>query len=463
MERLTIDEIALYSNADIISRIEGVDFVDNVELDSRNVDENSLFVAVKGEKQDGHIFLRSAYDNGCRNFLVSDSSYLDGLNANVFLVEDTEISLGKLSKGYRERFDIPFVAVTGSVGKTTTRNMVYAVLSSKYDTLKNERNLNNQFGVPLTLFNLNRDHECAVIEMGMSGFGEIDYLANIVRPDIAIISNIGTSHIECLGSREGILKAKTEIVNYFDADSTLILNGEDDMLDSYYSKNIDGDFHIYRFGKSEKMDIYYRNIAILENNKTKFAVVYNGVEEEYTIPTIGEHNVSNAVSAILAGHIMGLEYDSIKKGLEKFKQTGDRQKIIDTGEITVINDVYNASPDSMIAALGVLSNYKNNRVAIFGDCLEMGEYGESGHRRVGYEMLGKADVIITTGDNAKYIGIEAERCGFDKNKIHHFDTKNELISNLKTLIFKGDTVLVKASRGCHFEDIVERLEGGFKC
>lgn len=463
MERLMIDEVVDYCSGRLINRTSGYDFVDKVELDSREVDLNSLFVAIKGEVQDGHIYVKSAYENGCRNFIISDASYVEDLDANVIEVDNTEFALGRLSKSYRKRYDIPYVAVTGSVGKTTTRNMVHAVLSSHYKTIKNERNLNNQFGVPLTLFNLDKGCECAVIEMGMSGFGEIDYLAEIVRPNIAIISNIGSSHIERLGSREGILKAKTEIVNYFDKSSILVVNGEDDMLSRFYEENKDSEYRIFRFGRSEDFDIYYTDVEVIEKTKTRFMAYYRGEGYEFLIPTVGEHNVLDAVSAVLVGFLMGLSYSEIRGGLFGFVQTKDRQAIINTGVLTIINDVYNASPDSMVAALNVLGIDEGRKVAILGDCLEMGSFGEDGHRRVGKNALGNADVIITTGDFAVFIGKEAIKLGFNKDNVYHFDTKKELISNLDSLIKPNDTVLVKASRGCRFEEIVEKLEGGFKC
>lgn len=336
--------------------------------------------------------------------------------------------------------------------------MVYAVVSNKFRTLKNEKNLNNQFGVPLTIFNLDSSYECAVIEMGMSGFGEIDYLADIVRPDIAVISNIGTSHIEHLGSQEGIFKAKMEISDYFSEDSCLIVNGDDEYLSKLRAEKDAISYSLCSFGKDWKNTIVLKSIENLDN-KTNFVVKIEDKEEEFSIPTVGEHNVYNAMSAILVGLRLGMNIDEIRQGLMNFVATGDRQNIINTGKYLVINDVYNASPDSMIASLKVLALNKDRRkVAILGDCLEMGDYEEEGHRRVGLQSVRRSDVIITQGKAARFIGIEAQEHGFDLSNIYHFDTKKELIEDLKNILEDQDAILVKASRGMAFEDIVNYLK-----
>ena len=369
---------------------------------------------------------------------------------------------------YRGAFDIPVIGITGSVGKTTTRDMIYSVVSNNFKTLKNEKNLNNQFGVPLTLFNLNRKHECAVIEMGMCGFGEIEYLVDIVRPKIGVISNIGMSHIELLGSQEGIFKAKMEIKTYFDEGSTLIINGDDKFLSQVYKDYVNGDkegYTVYSFGKNKNNTISLLSSEVLGEDATVFTVKIEGIEEniEFKIPTVGEHNIYNAMSAILVGISMGMNFDDIRSGLMNFVPTKDRQDIIKTENYTIINDVYNASPDSMIASLKVLKLYNTRRVAIFGDCLEMGDFAEEGHRKVGLQAIDKTDLIITTGEAAKFIGIEAKERGFDLSKVYHFETKEELIDAIDSIVEKDDTILVKASRGMKFEDIVSHLEGGCKC
>lgn len=435
--------------------------ISSIVIDSRQARPDTMFVAIVGENTDGHRYLKSAYDLGARTFMVSqdgpfDIDFLEG--ANIIYVANTEISLGVLAKYYKSKFDISVIGITGSVGKTTTRDMVYAVVSSKYNTLKNEKNFNNQFGVPLTLFNLDNEHEYAVIEMGMSGFGEIDYLADIVRPDIGLISNIGMSHIEHLGSQEGIFKAKMEISNYFSENSCLIVNGDDEYLSKLKAEKDSLNYDLYTFGKDRKNTIVLKSVESGEN-ETRFIADFEGKTEEFSIPTIGEHNVYNAMSAILVGLKIGMTFDEIRRGLMNFKATGDRQNIINTGRYMIINDVYNASPDSMIASLKVLAlNRDRRKVAILGDCLEMGDYEEEGHRRVGLQSVRRCDVIITQGKAARFIGIEAQEHGFDLSNIYHFDTKEDLIKDLNNILKDQDVVLVKASRGMHFEDIVNYLK-----
>lgn len=458
MISLRIDEIVEATGGSLLVGDQQT-YVGNIVIDSRQVDRESMFIAIVGENTDGHKYIKSAYDLGCRSFMVSsDVDMLDCLTgASVVKVDNTEYAMGRLAKYYKSKFDLPVIGITGSVGKTTTRDMVYAVVSNKFKTLKNEKNLNNQFGVPLTIFNLENEHECLVVEMGMSGFGEIDYLADIVRPDVALISNIGMSHIEHLGSQEGIFRAKMEITNYFNQDDCLIVNGDDE----YLSRLRDMDelsYPVFTFGRDKKNTIALKSVEYFQTDTT-FTVSISQEDHTFKIPTLGEHNVYNAMSAILVGLRMGMSFDEIRLGLMNFKATGDRQNIIDTDEYTIINDVYNASPDSMIASLKVLALQKDRRkVAILGDCLEMGVFEEEGHRRVGLQSVRRTDVIITQGKAARYIGIEAQEHGFDLSNIYHFDTKEELIDDLKNILEKGDVILVKASRGMAFEDIVNYLK-----
>ena len=469
MISLTVEEILKSTEGKLICGDNNYE-IRKIVIDSREADESSMFVAILGESQNGHKYIKSAYDLGCRAFLISDESFLtDELEgSSVIKVENTETGLGAIAKYYRGAFEIPVIGVTGSVGKTTTRDMIYSVVSNNFKTLKNEKNLNNQFGVPLTLFNLSREHQCAVIEMGMCGFGEIEYLVDIVRPKIGVISNIGMSHIELLGSQEGIFKAKMEIATYFDEGSTLIVNGDDKFLSQVYGEYQEGNkdgYTVYSFGKNRNNTISLVSSETIGEDATVFVAKIEGVDEnvEFKIPTVGEHNIYNAMSAILVGREMGMSLDEVRAGLMNFVPTKDRQDVIKTENFTIINDVYNASPDSMIASMKVLKLYDARRVAIFGDCLEMGEFAEEGHRRVGLQATDKVDVIITTGEAAKFIGIEAKERGFDLSKVYHFDTKEELIDSLDSIVEKGDAVLVKASRGMKFEDIVNHLEGGCKC
>lgn len=455
MECLTIKELVLATDGNLITGNEN-DRVNDVVIDSRKANENNVFVAIIGENLDGHTFMQSAYENGCRTFIKNQSSSikLDSSDINLIEVKDTEIALGQIAKYYKEKFKIPYIGITGSVGKTTTRDMVYGAVSARFNTLKNQGNLNNQLGVPLTLFTLNKEHECAVIEMGMSGFNEIEYLANIVNPKIGVISNIGLSHIERLGSQEGILKAKMEITANFDESCTLIVNGDDKFLSTLKNKE-----HFYKlktFGFDKNNDIYCESYDMTQDSIT-FKCNIDGNIEEIFIPTVGEHNIYNAMAAILVGLSLGLTLDEIKSGLKNFKATAMRLDIVKNDNMTIINDTYNASPDSMTAALKILGRYKDRRVSILGDMFEMGEHAEYGHRLVGKGAVENTDILITIGDISKFIGIEAKENGLDASKIYHFNTKEEAIEQLDAIINSGDIVLVKASRGMKLEKIVEYL------
>lgn len=456
MERLTISEILFATKGKLVSGNENYS-INDVVIDSRKANEENVFVAIIGENLDGHSFMQSSYEKGCKTFIKNESSSIkiDGSDINLIEVEDTTIALGDISRYYKEKFNIPYIGVTGSVGKTTTRDMVYAAVSSRFKTLKNQGNLNNHFGVPLTLFNLDKSYECAVIEMGMSGFNEIEYLANIVYPKIAVISNIGLSHIENLGSQEGILQAKMEITSKFGKDNILVVNGDDKFLSTL--KNEDYDFAIKTFGFNKENDIYCESYELTEEDIT-FVCVIDSKKEEIFIPTVGEHNIYNAMAAILVGKSVGLSMEEIKDGLKNnYTPTKMRLDIIKNDKMTIINDAYNASPDSMIAALKILGRYNARRVAILGDMFEMGELAEYGHRLTGKSTINNADVLITIGNDSKFIGDEAKNLGFVEENIHHFETKEDAINEINNLVKEKDIVLVKASRSMKLEKIVEYL------
>lgn len=455
MNSLTISELTIATNGRLVIGNES-DEVKDVVIDSRKANKDNVFVAVIGESLDGHQFMQSAYENGCKTFIknATSSIKLNSSDINLIEVKDTQIALGDIARYYKEKFDIPYIGVTGSVGKTTTRDMIYATVSSRFKTLKNQGNLNNHFGVPLTLFNLDDSHECAVIEMGMSHFKEIEYLANIVKPKIGVISNIGLSHIENLGSQEGILQAKMEITTNFDESSILVVNGDDKFLATLKEKNLN--YSLKTFGFNKDNDIYCESYTMNEEDLT-FICYIDGKKEEIFIPTVGEHNIYNAMAAILVGKELNISLDDIKCGLRNFKATKMRLDIIKNSKMTIINDAYNASPDSMEAALKILGRYSERKVAILGDMFEMGEHAEYGHRLVGKCAIENADVLIAIGKDSIFMCEEAKSLGFDVSNIHHFETKEDAIEKIDELIKQGDAILVKASRGMELEKIVEYL------
>ena len=456
MEYLTIKELILASEGQLVSKCNEETIVSNIVIDSRKAGKDSAFVAIVGENLDGHNFINLAINQGCKTIIKNKNNNVDIENkeVNVIEVSDTEIALGDIAKFYKNKFKIPFIAVTGSVGKTTTRDMVYSTISAKYNSLKNVGNLNNQFGVPLTLFNLNKEHECAVIEMGMSGFNEIEYLANIVNPQIGIISNIGYSHVEHLGSRDGIFKAKMEIATNFDENSLLIVNGDDDCLKTLKTKDLV--YKLRTFGFDKDNDIYCESYE-MDEESINFVAVINGKKEEFFIPTVGKHNIYNAMAAILVGLNLNMTIEEIKDGLKDFQCTKNRLDIIKKDKLTIIDSVYNASIDSMSAALNILGRYENRRVAILGDMFEMGEFAEFGHRQVGKAALGNIDIMIAIGKDSEFIVKELKENNMNENNLYHFETKEEAIENLDNIIKDDDVILVKASRGMNLEKVVEYL------
>ena len=456
MEYLTIKELILASKGQLISKSNEEILVNDIVIDSRKASKNNAFVAIVGENLDGHDFINLAINQGCKTIIKNKDNNvdIDNKEINVIEVNNTEIALGDIAKFYKEKFEIPFIAVTGSVGKTTTRDMVHSTISAKYNSLKNVGNLNNQFGVPLTLFNLNKEHECAVIEMGMSGFNEIEYLVNIVKPQMGIISNIGYSHVEHLGSREGIFKAKMEIATNFDENSLLIVNGDDDCLKTLKNKKLN--YKLRTFGFEKDNDIYCESFE-MDEESINFTAVINGKKEKFFIPTVGKHNIYNAMAAILVGLNLNMTIEEIKDGLKNFQCTKNRLDIIKNNKLTIIDSVYNASIDSMTAALNILGRYENRRVAILGDMFEMGEFAEFGHRQVGKAALGNTDILIAIGKDSEFIVKELKENNMNPDNLYYFKTKEEAINNLDEIIKENDTILVKASRGMHLEKIVEYL------
>ncbi len=423
-------------------------YVDKISTDSRDIDENTLFIALKGERFDANVFVPEVLEKGAKAVVCS---HYDGKRENVLLCKDTGEALLQIAKKYRESFNIPFVALTGSVGKTTTKGMIYAVLSSKFNTLRTEGNLNNEIGVPKTLFCLEEDHQAAVIEMGMNHFGEISRLTRTVKPQVGVITNVGTAHIENLGSREGILKAKCEILEGMAEDAPLIVNGDNDMLSTLKFK----DRPLIRFGIDSKNDMYAEDIE-QSTLGSEFTAVYGNERAYVFVPAVGIHNVYNALCAMCVGISLGFTLKEAASGVKYFQSEGMRQKITSVRGMTFVEDCYNANPDSMCASLETLKTLKVRRtVAVLGDMLELGDFSKEAHTSVGEKAAQtECDLILTLGNEAKYIAQGANEKGAtaisftDKEKITQY-----LYENLK----EGDTVLFKGSRGMRMEEIFNDL------
>ena len=417
--------------------------IEDVTTDTRNIPENSIFIALKGENFDGNNFVADAFEKGALACIADKKANVTP-HKNLILVEDTGKALLNLANLYRSIFSTKIVAITGSVGKTTTKEMVACVLSEQYKTLKTKANLNNLIGLPKTLFGLEKDTQAAVLEMGMSELGEISQMSLCALPNVAVITNVGTSHLETLKTRENILRAKMEITHGLSAHSPLIINADNDLLKDIKSTA----FHVVTYGiYNEKAQVLAKNITS-DGVNTTFDIVTKKETLTATIPSIGEHNVLNALCAFAVGKAFLMDNEQIIKGLKNYTPSGMRQKISEINGIKVVEDCYNASPDSMTAAVKTLASIKceGKKIAVLGDMLELGEFSKTAHERIG-ELCKqeKIDTVLTFGEMAKFIGGE------------HFLSKQELAKHLKEIAKQGDTVWFKASRGMKFEEIIEEF------
>ncbi len=414
--------------------------------DTRKIEQGCLFIAIKGENFDGHDFAAKAVELGAKAVICEKDC---GLGENQILVKSTRQALLDLAGFYRSLFNIPVIGITGSVGKTTTKEMVHAVMSVKYNTLKNEGNLNNEIGVPMTLFRLDETHEAAVIEMGMSGFEEIARMTAAVRPDVAVISNIGVSHIEKLGSREGILKAKLEILQGMKTDAPVILNGDDDMLSS---ANVDGHPVTY-YGIDNADSVFSAENICAEESEISFDAAFPNGNAFVRLPFPGRHNVYNALAAAAAGSFFGISAQEAFEALKGYVPAGMRQRIVKKNGMTFIEDCYNASPDSQAAALAVLGGMNAKRkIAVIGDMLELGSYSAQAHASVGAKAAeNKIDVLFTYGTQSLETARAAEG---SVATVKSFSDKQELSKELCGMLREGDAVLFKASRGMKLEDVI---------
>jgi UDP-N-acetylmuramoyl-tripeptide--D-alanyl-D-alanine ligase len=455
MESLGIEEIVHACGA-IPFNCSNIELINGINTDSRKLKQGDMFIALKGEKFDGHEYAEAAIKDGA-TVVLSQIKLIS--NIPYLLVDDTLKALHKLAKYYKSKFDIPFVAITGSSGKTTTKDMIASVLSEKYNVLKTEGNFNNAIGLPLTLFRLEKKHEICVLEMGMSSLGEIEVLADIVRPNVGVITNVGTAHIEKLQTRENILKAKIEMFTYFDSDNTAIINGDNDMLQALDNKN----YKIVRYGLENKNQCRAENIIEKGEAGIDFDVVYQGMCEAYQVPMPGVHNVYNALSAICVAKMYGLNKVEINAGLGKFKPSKMRMEIFQGILNTkVINDVYNANPDSMRAAINVLASMDatGRRVCILGDMFELGEHAEVEHRKIGRFAVEKGiDLVLAVGKMSGEIIKGASMSG-NNQQMYCFDNNEAVIKNLKAILKQQDIILIKGSRGMNMENIVESLREG---
>jgi len=459
LEYLSFEEIVKAVNGEVLRKGNRFDY-DNISTDTRKIHDKSIFIALKGENFNGNSYVKQASEKGALICIIDEVLYKsEDIKdyTSIIKVQDTKKALLDLAKYYRSKLDI-----TGSTGKTSTKDLTAAVLGAKYKVFKTEGNFNNEIGLPLMIFKLDNSYQVAVLEMGMSNLGEIHSMADVARPDIAIITNVGISHIENLKTRENILKAKLEITDFFKEKNTLIVNGDNDLLSLLEEKN----FSLIKTGFENKWDFYAYDIVVNENSIDFKVKEKMQVEESIHIDLPGKHNVWNALLAIACGTVLKMSLKEIKEGLRNLQTSDMRLDIIRGNKFTIVNDCYNASPDSMKAAIDVLMNIIGKRkIAVLGTMKELGEESYLAHKEVGkYAKEKGIDLLIALGEFGK-----AYREGFQERESHEkikesdesflqFEDYDSVVEFLISYLKKEDVVLFKASRAMKFEKIIEKLK-----
>lgn len=453
MQPMTVQEIAAAAKGVWKNPRADAPAVSAVSTDSRQVQSGCLFVPWVGERFDGHDFIEAALAGGAAGCLCARLPSTLRPDKFYIQVPDTRLALRDLASAYRDRFSVPFVQITGSVGKTTTKEMISAVLGARLRVYKTPENFNNDIGTPLTLLGLAPEHQAAVIETGMNHFGEIRYLGEMVRPDIAVISNIGDAHVEFLGSREGILRAKCEILENLKPEGLLVLNGDDALLDT-----VQPPFRTVRCGQSEQCQVRITELSDHGVEGITCAVTTEKDVYRLTIPAPGEHMAYSASMAVAVAEELGLSREEIVRGVADYRPAGSRMRVVRLGSQRVIlDDCYNANPQSVTAALEVLAKTeRGRRVAVLGDMGELGDLTEQAHYNMGAlaAMLG-VDLVVAIGKKAARIADGAVESGGDAV---HFATKEEALPEVRAQLGPDTAMLVKASHAMRFDWLVERLE-----
>lgn len=468
MKDMTLEKIASAVNGELhVENIaQGVDAktteAAGVVLDSRKVEKDYIFIATRGERVDGHSFIDSVFAAGAMGVICEKAP--EHPKGAYILVKDSFQALKDVAEYYRSRLDIKVVGITGSVGKTSTKEFVASVLSEGFRVVKTAGNFNNEVGLPLTVLGIREDCEVAVLEMGISNFGEMHRLSRIARPDVCLITNIGQCHLENLGTRDGILKAKTEIFDFMQENGAVCLNGDDDKLVTI--QEVKGKAPLF-FGGDDNNGIYatnYKNKG-LEGSSAKIHINTSTVKADFEaeIPLPGEHMLYNALAATAVGVQFGLSIEKIREGIRNVEPVGGRSHVIHTDRMTLIDDCYNANPVSMKAAIDLLAvtdtDGGKRRVAILGDMFELGEKEKELHAEVGtYAAEKNIDELICIGALCQNMYEAAKDVENTTTKVYYFADKESMLTRLDELICNGDIVLIKASHGMHFEKLLEKLQ-----
>ena len=448
MKELTLKQLAQWSGGEL-RPADAVGTITGMQHDSRAVRAGDLFVALPGSRVDGHDFVESAWKAGAVAALVCRPV---DCGIPQIVVEDPLKAYGKIAKAYREETGVSVVAITGSVGKTTTKEMISCILSGKYRVAKTQGNHNNDLGLPMTIMDMPADTQIAVLELGMNHFGEMSYLTSIARPDLVVITNIGTMHIEHLGTREGILRAKLEIMEGLRSEGVAVFNGDEPLLWNLR----EGTHRRVYFGiENDRCDVVAEDLRHIDGG-VYFTV--RGLDQKFQIfvPQEGQHMVYNALAAVTVGLLNGVSPESIQYQLGLFHNTGMRQNIFEARGFTIIEDCYNAGPESMEAALRVLGEHKaqGRRIAVLGDMLELGSRAMAEHYRVGRLAASVSDLVLTYGEHSVRMVTGAITGGMNPKRVLHFEDQEEITRTLRRMAKPGDVILFKGSRGMHLETVM---------
>ncbi len=436
MINFTINDIVRITGGVLHGEADGGAPVAGAVIDSRAAAEGIMFCALKGERVDGHDYIASALTQGAACALASRAP--EGVPGPVIVVPDVQRAMAALARETRERFPGPVVGVVGSSGKTTTKEMCAAVLSEKYKTLRTEGNLNNELGVPLTLFRLDKSTEAAVVELGISDFGEMTRLGKMARPDIAVYTLIGRSHLNALHDLDGVLRAKTELLDEMRPDALIIVNGDDERLAALRPRQ-----RMLSYGLGERCEV--RALDVKWEGGVRFTVARGERRFEVKIPAFGRHLVYSALAAAASGMELGLSDAEIASGLANYVPVGRRARVIEAGGVTVVDDCYNSNPDSCEMAVDSAAGLGGRLVCVLGDMLNLGPDSDKMHKEVGDTARRHGALLLTCGESSRSMGGE------------HYESREALISALKERVRPGDTVLIKASNAMRFDEVTEAL------
>ncbi len=430
--------------------------IKGVSTDSRNISPGQLFIPLIGENFNGHDFITMAISKGAVASLWNKNEPMPNNDFPFIVVEDTTIALQQLAKSYREELNTKVIGITGSNGKTSTKDILASLLKTQYKTHKTLANFNNYIGLPLTILSMDEDTEMAVLEMGMDNFGQIELLTSIAKPNAAVITNIGEAHLEGLKTKENIAKAKLEILKGLKPNDLFLYYGDDSLLRKEV-ENIPMDYQVMTYGAKEDNDYQPEIVFVNETGDSFF--LKEPSSPEFFLPMLGEHQVLNATAAIAVARYFGISYENIKKGLLNVEKTGMRNELVHTNGFTILNDSYKSNPSSVLAALDTMYSMLgyDQKIVVLGDMLGIGDEEINMHKEIGLKINPEEiDYIFTFGELGKYIA-EAAKLGFSKDKVLSFDNKSDLIQKVKEVVKPNALVLVKASRPLAMEEVVEGL------